>query len=462
MAQASAQTRRTSPTTLFTATYIMQRALSLDNSPAASVPLRFMYSSPLFVLLAALLLLWSGPQAMVARWTPQALAITHLFTLGALAHAMAGALMQILPVATGIHVLAPRLSATVVHGGLAVGTLGLATAFLTGEPWQFKLALVLLVLALAWLLGCCVGGLWRYRRQASKGSTEVLASARLALAGLFIAVLAGAWLAGHLAAAQPAPRQLTDLHGAWGLLGWVGLLIVAMSYQLIPMFQVTELYPRRVTRWLASLVFVLLLALSANMLFLHSMSAAWICQTLLATAFLTYASVTLKLLRGRKRPEPDTTTQFWRTGLWSLAACAPVWLYQQITGTDLSLLTGVLFIVGFAWSVVNGMLYKIIPFLVWFHCQRGLQAALPFIPKVRHIIEDKDARLQFRAHLTALCLLAAACVLPEELARIAALALAASALWLIVLMLNALRQLVRTKAKIRETMYPRPGRSAQP
>ena len=33
------------------------------------------------------------------------------------------------------------------------------------------------------------------------------------------------------------------------------------------------------------------------------------------------------------------------------------------------MLLGVLMIVGFAMSVINGMLYKIVPFLVWFHLQ---------------------------------------------------------------------------------------------
>jgi hypothetical protein len=61
-----------------------------------------------------------------------------------------------------------------------------------------------------------------------------------------------------------------------------------------------------------------------------------------------------------------------------------------------------------------------------------------------------------------LCLLAAACFLPEELARIAALALAASALWLLVLMLDALRQLVRTKAQIRAALRPRAKENRQP
>src|SRR5690606_19833589 len=104
----------------------MQRALSFNSSPPISVPLRLLLSAPVFVLLAALLLLWVGPGAMVSRWTAPTLAITHLFTLGALASAMAGAMMQILPVATGINVLAPRITSAGVHGLLSIGTLTLA------------------------------------------------------------------------------------------------------------------------------------------------------------------------------------------------------------------------------------------------------------------------------------------------------------------------------------------------
>src|SRR5690606_6819760 len=94
----------------------MQRALSFQQSPAPGVPLRFLLTAPLFVLLAALLLLGAGPSALASRWTGSALALTHLFTLGALANAMIGALMQILPVATGVSVLAPSVTARMVHG----------------------------------------------------------------------------------------------------------------------------------------------------------------------------------------------------------------------------------------------------------------------------------------------------------------------------------------------------------
>jgi hypothetical protein len=42
---------------------------------------------------------WAGPGAVGSRWTAPVLAATHLLTLGFMAHAMLGALLQLLPVA---------------------------------------------------------------------------------------------------------------------------------------------------------------------------------------------------------------------------------------------------------------------------------------------------------------------------------------------------------------------------
>src|SRR3546814_14174936 len=79
------------------------------------------------------------------------------------------------------------------------------------------------------VLGCflasCVGGLWKHRKQATKGSTEILATVRLALAALLVTTLMGALLAASFAWPLPFSRLYTNAHGAWGLLGWVGLLV---------------------------------------------------------------------------------------------------------------------------------------------------------------------------------------------------------------------------------------------
>ncbi len=428
----------------------MQRALSFNRSPGMGVPLPLLLSAPLFVLLAALLLLWAGPAALVSRWTASTLALTHLFTLGALASAMAGALMQILPVATGINVLAPRASSTGVHALLSLGTLTLAAGFLAGRAWLFGLAAVLLGGALLWLVLACTGGLWRYRRQTTKGAGEILAATRYAMAALAATAAIGVALAAGWAGWLPLSRQMTNLHAMWGLLGWVGLLLIGMAYQVIPIFQVTELYPRHLTRWLTPAIFVLLAAFSVN---LYARSPIqWetgrAIAVLVMAAYLLFAAITFQLLWTRKRPQADTTTLFWRTAMISLAACAPAWLLHIAGRGDFSITLGVLFIVGFSWSAINGMLYKIIPFLLWYHLHKDLDIALRAVPKARDIIPDHVASRQFWPHLLALLLLVAASLRPMPFTHAAGLALAASAAWLIWNMAQALRLFRRARRDI--------------
>src|SRR5690625_3278154 len=99
----------------------MQRALALDASPPLSFSLRFFIAAPLFVIFAALILLISGPQALTSRWQPAVLALTHLLVLGTLAQTMIGAILQILPVATGILVFQSRIFVSLIHISLNAG-----------------------------------------------------------------------------------------------------------------------------------------------------------------------------------------------------------------------------------------------------------------------------------------------------------------------------------------------------
>ena len=250
----------------------MQRALAFDRSPPLAVSLRFFLNVPAFLMLAALLLIWAaiGPKAYT-RWHPGVLAATHFVVLGVLSSAMLGAVMQILPVATHIRVLHARISSIVIHGCLVLGVLSLATGFLTSQGRWYTGAVVLLAIAFASFLAAVVGGLMRGWQHRSPGSGEILVAVRLALAALLITIGLGIFLAGLRAGLwSPTLWQrgewlpgLPDLHVLWGLAGWVGLLVIGVSYQVIPIFQATELYPRRLTDHLAPLVFGLMLVLTA-------------------------------------------------------------------------------------------------------------------------------------------------------------------------------------------------------
>jgi hypothetical protein len=258
---------------------------------------------------------------------------------------------------------------------------------------------------------------------------------RMALAALAPTLVAGAAMAAALAWPRPFPfLALADLHALWGLPGWVGLLLVGVAWQVIPMFQVTPLYPPAVTRTLVIVVPVLLAACSAAQLAGHPFAAPL--RALLFGAYALFAVVTLSLLARRKRPAPDSTTLFWRLSMASLLACAPAW-YAPLDAAARPLLLGVLFLLGFAASAVNGMLYKIVPFLLWHHWQEhGFGRP---VPGIRQVIPEARAIAQFRCHAGAVALLSLATLWPAWLLRPAALALTLSGLLLGLNLLRAVR-----------------------
>ena len=73
-------------------------------------------------------------------------------------------------------------------------------------------------------------------------------------------------------------------------------------------------------------------------------------------------------------------------------------------------------------GAVNGMLYKIVPFLLWYHLQ---QQGVPkkVLPGAQHWIEDRHAKRQFWLHAAAAALLGVAVLAPQLLALPAGLAL---------------------------------------
>ena len=457
----------------------MQRALAFDRSPPLTVAFRFFLNVPVFLMLAALALGWLGlTDSAYIRWNPTVLAIAHFLTLGVLASAMLGAMMQILPVATHIQLLQPRITSVIVHASLTLGTLALAAGFITVKPVFHAMAVVLLALAFVVFLAAVTGGLLRDWKQRSRGSGEILVAVRLALVALLITVGLGLFMAGlrgglwgiGVTPAGAWLHGLPDLHVLWGLAGWVGLLVIGISYQVIPIFQATEIYPRRMTDILAPLVFLLLAVLT--------LSGAWqpssmhdatlprlLAASLLVLAYLCYGLTTAWLLWTRKRPAPEPTTWFWHAGMVSLVLGALLgglraWL-PTLAPATLEMLLGTLLIPGFAISAVNGMLYKIIPFLLWHNAQRRAPMALPFIPKVRHFIAERDAMRQFTAHGCAIGLLAAACLAPVLLLP-AALALAGSAGLLAWNMVRALKLYTLTCHRIAAALADMPASAGTP
>lgn len=424
----------------------MHPNLSFEQAPPISVPYRFFVTAPWFGVIAGLLLVWTGSDALVSRWAPGALAATHLLVAGFMLQAMAGALLQFVPVAAGGNVWRPSILATLIHPLLIVAALLLPSAFLLSQPGIFAAAALVFGAAVA-VYVLAVGT--ALLRTPAKGPT--IMALRLAIFGLVVTVALGVTLAGSLAGGRSLPLiEITQVHAAWGLGGWALMLVIGVSYFVVPMFQLTPAYPGRLAWSLPVAIFFALLLWSGQLV---AVSLFWQAALPVVGALLVgaYAVATLWLQYRRRRKVNDPTLMFFRFAMASvlLFSLSLIWLTVDTdTAADprAAVWLGLLAIPGIFVSVISGMLYKIVPFLNWLHLQRiSPPGTLP--PNMREMIPERAMYGQLAMHGAAVAALLAAVFIPA-LVRPAGLLFAASCAWLGVNLLVGVRAYLRFKSRI--------------
>lgn len=370
--------------------------LSYEQGPAFGLPLGFFQTAAGFLFLAATLAaldaLFVGSSG---RWSPAALAITHLVTLGYLTLIMLGALLQMLPVLLGTSVRLPTRVLYAIRYGISAGTLLLALGLYLAQPLALMLAIFSLTLSAAPLLIAISHALLTSRAQAA-----LTWPFRKAWLAFILTLTLGIGLAGMLADLWPFAHSshIIPLHITWGLGGWILFLIIGSAYQVVPMLQLTAPYPDLISRNLTWLILVGLIAISMGMTHIGLI----IC----AVAALSFAIVTLWIQARRRRKTKDITLQFWRIGMISLCLCAIITPFLSTLDDPEHTGLGLLFLLGFAASVVNGMIYKILPFLAWFHLRAQAGAThTTSIPNMKQFISDAAQTWHYRTHLAAIALI---------------------------------------------------------
>jgi hypothetical protein len=425
-------------------------ALSLENAPGFWIPLRFFLTVPVFGVIAAVIVLLDGGQLFQSRWLPDSLAVAHIFALGYIAMAMLGALFQMLPVIMGAAFPQAERAAVLVHLLVSLGTLCLAFAFLVQVPALFAAAIALLVPVLL-LFG--IGALVAIFK-AGKANTTARA-VQLAALGLIVTVVIGGYLAsGHAFEVVPLNRGLTNYHVTWGVIGWILVLAIGVSEQVIPMFLTTPPYPGLFNKRLVYLLMFFLC--TGSLLPLQGLQQAAV--VLVSCLMLVYAAVTVYLLGKRRRKRFDITAWFWRVGMICLMLGAGTSVYGYfggvLGGADISILSGLFLLPGFAVSIINGMLYKIVPFLVWLNLRMPvimgkLKPGTKFYtPNIHEVIDMRSMKLQFMFHVTGLLLLVASVFSEGFLIYVAATAILASNLLLLVNLFHAVRLYLKYSSQV--------------
>ena len=370
-----------------------QNGLSLDQAPPFGVVLRFFLSGGVFGVLAGVFVMLFGVDIFDAS-TPQALIVTHSFTLGVMLSFMFGALFQMLPVIAGVKLLEPVKKANLLQYPFVVGTISLLVGFYDSyNHTLLGIALVLLGGSISYIVYVMLSNLLRVQNHSasSKGmSVSLIALGMLLLMALLMVLeIMGIGSIDY--------SVLKSTHFSFGLFGWIALLIISISFQVIEMFYVTPPYPLLVSKYLPFMIFgVIVLSFVLQVV---GVSVWGFVSFVLALILIAYAGLTLYRLTQRKRPIADATVWFWRVGMSSLIVSMLFFMLTHfITSTTIDALSYITF-ASFALSIVFAMFYKIVPFLTWFHLNsQGYLMA----PMMHEVIHPKSAMKHLYIHIASL------------------------------------------------------------
>jgi len=238
-----------------------------------------------------------------------------------------------------------------------------------------------------------------------------------------------------------------QIHLTLALLGWVGGLIMAVSWQVIPMFYLAPGISKPMKRWLlilllAGLVLPLLTGLTAasfDEILSPAKLAAIAALPAALVIWLVHPALILRGLSRRQRKRSDASLLFWQAGLGIAMLMIPVASAALLLPDPRwQVLFGWLAIWGWAATIMHGMLNRLVPFLVWFHRYSTL-VGLEIVPSMRSLLPQNRIKTGLILHLSSVLLGVLAIYFQTDwLAHLTGLLLIATALSMANMLLHVL------------------------
>ncbi len=425
-------------------------ALAL-NAPSITIPLRFVLTG-ILALFLGVGLLWYRPAILAEyHYNQYVIATTHLFVLGWMSTVVMGAMYQLVPVALETHLYSERIARWqfVLH---VVGFAGMVWMF-----WKWDMKQVgHYGSALAVGVGLFVFNIVRTLMRVPKWNV-VATSVASALVWLSLTILAGLAVAaakcsyeaanveagGVLGETLRALRSTATFvgrfdqmgvmhaHAHLGIVGVFLMLIVGVSYKLIPMFTLSDL--QKPLRAAASVLLINLGLVGSFLTILLRSSWKPLFAVVVLAGLVLYGLEIRAILRARKRRNLDWGLKYFFTaisllgplGILGLVLSWPSLPLNPFTG-QLENLYGFLAITGVVSFAILGMLYKVLPFLVWFGTY-SRHIGTSKVPSLADLYSPKIQNAGYWLYLAALATAGAGIVLANgAVVRIGCTLLAAS------------------------------------
>ncbi len=382
--------------------------LSVDQAPPIAAPLRFFLTAPLFGIIAGILILLSNSHTLMSRYSVDAIIVTHAITIGVFAFVMFGALTQMLPVLAGAKIDRVKgitfFSYLMLTSGLLAMIIGLKFSIEVLTTYAYigiGSGFLTMVIAIVYAM-----------RNVNNFTATIKGMLASLLFAFFIGCM-GIFLLYEYATNSISQYHylIADIHSVWAIFGFAGLLIIGVAFQVLPMFYVAPKFKQFCKKRVVLLISSgLLIWLFLNQFYEQYELVAKIWIALFFWAFAT--TVWLKFNK-RKRPISDVTVWYWRASSIFLTLGSFLWIFDEFFKHEYIVMVGILIGGGFILSIMIGMLYKILPFLVWFHLN-----AMGYmkIPTINEMIDKGLAKVQFTLLMLSLIGFIFAFYIPQLLA----------------------------------------------
>jgi cbb3-type cytochrome oxidase subunit 1 len=362
------------------------------NAPSVRLPLSFMLTG-LGSLCGGVAWIALQPSILATyHYNQYVIAATHLFVLGWICTIVMGSVYQLVPVALETKLYSEKLAwcqlffhvvgvggmvwmfriwnmTNLAHFGsmFAMGVILFVynMARTLGRVPKWNVTATAVAAALGWITLAITAGL-----VIAAGKCDYDAAFEKSPPAFVAAILHGLQSVGKFALRFDAVSAM-HAHAHLGLVGCFTMLIVGVSYKLVPMFAISEVQCGR-----RALVSILLLNAGLVGSFVTILTRSpWKFgfALMICLALAIYGWELSAILRARKRRVLDWGVKYFLTAVAMLLPVASVgavlaWpgLPKNTFTGQLENLYGFLGVAGFITLAVMGMLYKILPFLIWF------------------------------------------------------------------------------------------------
>ena len=367
--------------------------LSTDQAPPISAPVRFFLTAPLFGILAGILIFFSDAATLMNRFSMESIVVTHAITIGFLSFIMLGSMTQMLPVLAGAKMPKVELVTKSSYILLVIGVMSMLLGLYTSNTVLNIVAFIclgsgflIIIIATALSLRTVVN----FNATVRGISTSMVFAFFVVLMGLYLLY---SYIINDI---DSTHMIVANVHSVWAVFGFAVILIIGVAFQVLPMFYVApkfKAFCKKRVVWLISIGLVIWMFLSAFYEEYTIIGKLWIAVFIWAFA----TTVWLKLSR-RRRPISDVTVWYWRSASIFLTLGSFLWIFDEYFKHEYIVMVGIL-IGGFILSIIIGMLYKIVPFLIWFHLNAmGYMS----IPTINEMINKRVAQIQFILFITSL------------------------------------------------------------